>query len=462
MTLQLYDSLRRAVVPVEPVRPGRLGLYVCGPTVYGPIHVGNARPFVVSMTLARHLRRSGWDVNVVSNLTDINDKIYAAARAEGIPSTELAARESARYIEETSRLGLGRPDHEPRVTESVPEIIALIERLIVAGHAYEADGDVYFAVGDFPDYGALSGQRPDEMQPEEINARKRAPLDFALWKGRKDDEDAAWDSPWGPGRPGWHIECSAMAMQALGEEIDVHGGGIDLKFPHHENERAQSQAATGRTFSRIWLHNGLVRFDGDKMSKSLGNIERLGDALEREEPETLLMLFARAHYRSPVDYSAGTLEEARRSNARIREALERMQRAATGDPSPGPLTERAAAQAIRFDEALDDDFSTPEAVAALFDLIRAVNAALDRDDVAGGDIAAARAILLERLGVLGLAGLGEVRAAEVPAEVQALVAEREEARAERDFARADRARDRLTELGWEIRDLPDGPELRPR
>lgn len=461
MTLRLYDSLRRAVVPVEPIRPGHLGLYVCGPTVYGPIHVGNARPFAIALTLARHLRRTGWQVTVVSNLTDINDKIYAAAAAEGIPSVDLAARESQRYIDDTSRLGLGRPDVEPRVTDSLPGIIALIERLIADGHAYVADGDVYFAVEDFPGYGDLSGQRPDEMQPEEVNARKRAPLDFALWKGAKEGEDATWDSPWGPGRPGWHIECSAMAMETLGEEIDIHGGGIDLKFPHHENERAQSEAATGRTFARIWLHNGLLRFGGDKMSKSLGNVERLGEALDREEPETLLMLFARAHYRSPVEYGEGPLEEARRSNERLREALTRLERAA-GPGASGPLAAQAMETAARFDTALDDDFATPEALAAVFEFVRVANAALDAGEVEPGDAAAARATLVGLLDVLGLAGLAAGGAPEaLPAEVQALVDEREAARAERDFARADAARDRLAALGYEVRDLPDGPELRP-
>ena len=460
MTLRLYDSLRRAVVPVEPIRPGHLGLYVCGPTVYGPIHVGNARPFAIAMTLARHLRRTGWVVTVVSNLTDINDKIYTAAAAEGIPSVDLAARESQRYIDDTSRLGLGRPDVEPRVTESLSEIIALIESLIADGHAYAADGDVYFAVADFPGYGALSGQRPDEMQPEEVNARKRAPLDFALWKGAKEGEDAAWESPWGRGRPGWHIECSAMAMQTLGEEIDIHGGGIDLKFPHHENERAQSEAATGRTFARIWLHNGLLRFGGDKMSKSLGNVERLGDALDREDPETLLMLFARAHYRSPVEYGEGPLEEARRSNERLREALLRLERA-SGAGESGPLAAQAAEMAARFDAALDDDFSTPEALAAVFAFVRVANAALDAGTVEPGDATQARGVLVELLDVLGLAGLAEAGGGVVSPEVEALVVERDEARAARDFARADAVRDRLAALGFEVRDLPDGPELRP-
>ena len=463
MTLRLYDSLRRATAAVEPLVPGRLGLYVCGPTVYGPVHVGNARPYVVAMTLSRHLRRTGWEVRVVSNLTDINDKIYAAAQAEGIDSRVLAEREAQRYVDDTTRLGLGRPDVEPKVTDSLPGIIAMIEALIASGHAYAADGDVYFSVGDFPTYGALSGQKVDEMQPEEITPRKRAPLDFALWKAQKPGEDAAWDSPWGPGRPGWHIECSAMAMSALGEEIDVHGGGIDLKFPHHENERAQSEALTGRPFARTWLHNGMLRFGGDKMSKSLGNVDRLADALDREGPETLLSLFARAHYRSPVDYSPESLEDARRSNDRLREALRRAARVA-GDAAPadgGPLAVAAAEADARFRTALDDDFGTPEGLAALFDLVRVLNAGLDAGDADPADVAQARAVLVECLDVLGLAGLAVAAGDGPPAEAVALMEQREAARAERDFARADALRDELRALGWVVQDLPDGPELAP-
>ena len=460
MTLRLYDSLRRSTNDVEPLTPGRLGLYVCGPPVYGPVHVGNARPFVVAMTLARHLRRTGWEVRVVSNLTDINDKIYTAAQAEGIESRDLAERESARYLDDTSRLGLGRPDVEPKVTESLPEIVEMIEGLIAGGHAYESDGDVYFRVADFPSYGALSGQKIDEMQPEEITSKKQAPLDFALWKAQKPGEDAAWESPWGMGRPGWHIECSAMAMSALGEEIDIHGGGIDLKFPHHENERAQSEAMTGRPFARTWLHNGMLRFGGDKMSKSLGNIDRLSDALDREGNETLLSLFARAQYRSPLDYSPDSLEDARKSNDRLREALRRAARIA-GAVAPaegGPLATAAAEADARFRAALDDDFGTPEGLAALFDLVRVVNAATDAGDASPADVAQARAILIDCLWVLGLDGLGAT-ADGPPAEAVALMQEREAARAAKDFARADAIRDELKALGWVVQDLAGGPEL---
>ncbi|MGI9187479.1 MAG: cysteine--tRNA ligase, partial [Gaiellales bacterium] len=396
----------------------------------------------------------------VSNLTDINDKIYTAAQAEGIASRDLAERESARYLADTSRLGLGRPDVEPKVTESLPEIIAMIEGLILGGHAYAADGDVYFRVADFPSYGALSGQKIEEMQPEEITSKKQAPLDFALWKAQKPGEDAAWESPWGMGRPGWHIECSAMAMSALGEEIDIHGGGIDLKFPHHENERAQSEAVTGRPFARTWLHNGMLRFGGDKMSNSLGNIDRLSDALDREGHETLLSLFARAQYRSPLDYSPASLEDACKSNDRLREVLRRAARIA-GDAAPvsgGPLATAAADADARFRAALDDDFGTPEGLAALFDLVRVLNAATDTGTASPADVAQARAVLIDCLWVLGLDGLGAA-ADGPPAEAVALLQEREAARAAKDFARADAIRDELHALGWVVQDLADGPEL---
>ena len=336
----------------------------------------------------------------------------------------------------------------------------MIEGLIAGGHAYASDGDVYFRVADFPSYGALSGQKIDEMQPEEITSKKQAPLDFALWKAQKPGEDAAWESPWGMGRPGWHIECSAMAMSALGEEIDIHGGGIDLKFPHHENERAQSEAMTGRPFARTWLHNGMLRFGGDKMSKSLGNIDRLSDALDREGNETLLSLFARAQYRSPLDYSPDSLEDARKSNDRLREALRRAARIA-GDAAPamgGPLATAAAEADARFRAALDDDFGTPEGLAALFDLVRVLNAATDTGQADPADVAQARVVLIDCLWVLGLDGLGAT-ADGPPAEAVALMQEREAARAAKDFARADAIRDELKALGWVVQDLADGPEL---
>ena len=329
-------------------------MYFCGPTVYQRIHVGNARPFVVSMWLRGWLKQRGYDVTLVENITDINDKIYLAAPGD---SARLAADASRWYVEDTDLLGLGRPDHEPKASETVPEIIQLIERLIDGGHAYPAGGDVYFRVGSFQAYGALSGRidtegarnPSEEQEPDEL---KEDPRDFALWKAHKEGEDTSWESPWGRGRPGWHIECSAMAEKFLGPAFEIHGGGLDLVFPHHENEIAQSQGA-GRPFAEIWMHNGMLRLAGEKMSKSLGNIVSLRDAVIEWGRETMLLYFMTAHWRKPVDFSDDVLEQA----AAQAEAFRNVFRSPS-EPAADGAWERFAA-------ALDDDFSTPEALAVM-------------------------------------------------------------------------------------------------
>ncbi len=460
MTIRLHDSLTKRAAPVAADRP--LGIYSCGPTVYDRIHVGNARPFVVAMVLKRHLHRQGVPSKVVINVTDVNDKIYGAARERSVSSTALAAEMTAAYFADTGRLGLGRPDVEPLVTETMPEIVALIARLIDNDLAYEADGDVYFAVRSFPSYGELSGQKPDQMLAEgrvEPGEGKRSPLDFALWKANKPDEDAWWDSPWGRGRPGWHIECSAMAMAHLGEQIDVHGGGLDLIFPHHENERAQSEGATGRPFAGTWLHNGMLRFGDEKMSKSLGNVERLGDALDEWGAETLLLLFARAHYRSPMDYNDDTLSQARAAGEGLREAIRKLRRA-TGDGSQDrDLLDEADRRTAAFDAALDDDLATPQALAELFGLGSSATRTIAAQAISGRAGASAADALVSRLDVLGLAGLGTDDA--VPAEIVSLAEERLAARTARDFARSDALRDEIAAAGFVVRDVEDGFELVP-
>ena len=369
---------------------------------------------------------------------------------------------------DTDRLGLGRPDVEPKVTESIPEIVELISSLIDRDLAYAADGDVYFSVAAFPSYGRLSGQRVAELLEEgrvEPGAGKRDPADFALWKARRPEQDSWWASPFGDGRPGWHIECSAMSHAHLGDDFDVHGGGLDLIFPHHENERAQSEGATGGRFCRTWMHNGMLRFGGSKMSKSLGNVETLSDALDRDGAETLLMLFARGHYRSPLDYTETSIAEARRACDRFREALRGAARLLVGrrggDDEEGALADAADAAGVAFDAALDDDLATPGALAALYDLARALNTATS-DGVANlADIAVARATLVSRLAVLGLAGLGDAEGAgqEIPSDVISWAEERQRARELRDFARADELRDRIAAAGFSSRDTPDGYEL---
>jgi cysteinyl-tRNA synthetase len=445
-TVRLHDTLTGELLEIEP-RDGPVGIYACGPTVYSRVHVGNARPYVVFMLLARFLRHESCDVVLVANVTDVNDKIYDAARAAGRPSAELAREMTAHYVADTDRLGLGRPDHEPLATEMIPQIIALIGELLERGHAYAVEGDVYFRVRSLPGYGELSKRNLDQMdQGEGVQGaeHKEDPLDFALWKAEKPFEDTAWDAPWGRGRPGWHIECSAMAETLLGVEFDVHGG--DLVFPHHENEAAQTLAARGRPLARIWMHNGMVELggggDAEKMSKSLGNVRGLGDVLDAVGRDALLMYFCEGHYRQPLAFSAERFEDAARRVERIRDAGRRL---VPGD-SPAALAPHRDA----FFAALADDFNTPRALAALSEWIREANKA-------GG---AGDGHLREMLGVLGLENLLE-RGEGPPPEVVALAERRAEARAARDFAAADRLRDELLGLGWVVRDGPEGPELVP-
>jgi cysteinyl-tRNA synthetase len=423
-------------------------IYACGPTVYGRVHVGNARPFVVFSWLARFLRHEGYEVQFVANITDINDKIYAAAGAAGMRSDELAEQMTAHYIADTDQLGLGRPDAEPLASESVGGIIALIERLIETEHAYPVEGDVYFSVRSDELYGELSHRKLDDLDQGEGGEGlrlKRDPVDFALWKAQKPGEDTSWASPWGPGRPGWHIECSAMAEETLGVDFEVHGGGSDLVFPHHENEVAQTRGATGRPLARLWMHSGMIRMDAEKMSKSIGNTFGLAEALERHGPETLLMYFAQGHWRQPMEYDDARLAEAAAFCERIREAGRRL----TDGESPS----WSPALRERFFDALAADFSTPQALAVIADWIRRANG--EPSAIVG------RADLAEMLDIFGLRGLLEAEELDVPDEARALLAAREEARSARDWAEADRLRDELRALGFEVRDGPDGPELRP-
>ena len=461
---RLHSTLSKRREPLEPGPDGAVGIYVCGPTVYGPIHIGNARPFVVFSVLKRYLERRGMRVKLVSNLTDVNDKIYDAARAAGVPSADLARRYSRAYVDDTDRLGLGRPDAEPTVTETMPEIVALIGALVEAGLAYPADGDVYYRVARFPGYGSLSGRRLDEMEPQEPGPGKESPLDFALWKGRKPGEDTWWESPWGPGRPGWHIECSAMAEAALGRGFAVHGGGIDLVFPHHENEIAQSEGAHGGRMAAIWMHNEMLELGDEKMSKSTGNIAPLSEVLDRWPAEVVIAFFLTSHYRSRLPFSDDRMAEAAAVVERLRNALGALDRAVAGRPAEGTdpdLARAVIAARSAFFDALDDDFGTPAAFAALFDLVRAANRAIAGDAAGASQLRDARRELLELLDVLGLASIEPAPGPAVPEAVMELLGRREDARAARDFAAADAARDRVRELGFEITDTPEGPTVRP-
>jgi cysteinyl-tRNA synthetase len=447
-TFSLHDTKTGEIRPIEPAVSPRVRIYACGPTVYGRIHVGNARPFVVFSLLRRFLASEGYEVDFVANITDVNDKIYAAALQAGVGSAHLAREMTHAYVADTDALRLGRPDHEPLASETIGPIIELIERLVEGGHAYAADGDVYFSVRSYPEYGELSHRKIEDMDQGEGgqgSERKRDPLDFALWKGRKQGEDTSWDSPWGPGRPGWHIECSAMAEALLGVDFEIHGGGSDLLFPHHENEAAQTQAARGRPLARLWVHNGMVRLDSDKMSKSIGNVFVLHEAVARHGRDALIMYLCGAHYRQPVEFDDERLAEAQARCTRIREAG----RALTDGPSPAwspPLRER-------FFDALAADFNTPRALAVVFDWVREANRNAS-GTVGNGD-------LRVMLDVLALANLLDHEQAQPPPEALELLHAREAARAARDYTEADRLRDSLRELGWVVRDGADGPELLP-
>jgi len=399
-------------------------MYFCGPTAYQRIHVGNARPFVLSLWLKRWLERGGYEVTLVENITDINDKIYAAAPGA---SAKLAEDASRWYVEDTSDLGLGRPDREPKATESVPAIVAMIEQLVAGDHAYPAGGDVYFRVSSFPDYGKLSGRHGDEeamrnpSEEDEAGELKEDPRDFALWKAHKEGEDTWWKSPWGRGRPGWHIECSAMAEADLGPVFEIHGGGLDLVFPHHENEVAQSRAL-GHEFAQLWMHNGMLRLAGEKMSKSLGNIVSLCEALQEWGRETLLVYFLGGHWRKPLDYS----DEALRQAAAQAESFRNVFRLPTERVGEwGDLT-----------AALDDDFNTAEALATLHGW---------RD----------HELLRRGLEVFGLESLAENTSA--PPELEVLARQRAEARERKDFDEGDRLRGEIEAAGWEVRDVEAEP-----
>jgi cysteinyl-tRNA synthetase len=427
--MQLYDTLTRRKQEL-PLPPGPIRMYFCGPTVYQRIHVGNARPFVISMWLKRWLESRDYRVTLVENITDINDKIYAAASGR---SAELAEQASRWYVEDTDALGLGRPDREPKASETIDEIVALIEELITRELAYPAGGDVYFRVPRFDGYGNLSGRIGDEeevprnpSEEEEPSALKEDPRDFALWKAHKEGEDTHWESPWGPGRPGWHIECSAMAEKFLGDRFEIHGGGRDLVFPHHENEIAQSRGA-GREFARMWMHNGMLRLAGEKMSKSLGNVISLHEALEHWARETLLLFFLTAHWRKPMDFSDEVMEQARAQVETLRNVFR-----TTSEPR-GDWTD--------FADALEDDFNTPQALAVLHGW---------RD----------HELLRRALGIFGLSSLAEDRPA--PPEVIQLAERRQQARLRREYGEADRLREEIEAAGWEARDAAEGFQLVPK
>jgi cysteinyl-tRNA synthetase len=424
--MRLYNTLSRQLEELPPPEAGPVRMYFCGPTVYQRAHIGNARPFLLGMWLRDWLRYRGYDAKLVHNITDVNDKIYEAAPGA---SAELAARATQWYVKDIGDFELGLPDALPKATEHIPGIVQFIEELIARGNAYAVEGDVYFRVASDPGYGRLSGQRPDQVEEQEPNTLKEDPRDFALWKANKPGEDTAWDSPWGRGRPGWHIECSVMAEEELGQEFELHGGGLDLVFPHHENELAQS-SALGHRFARIWTHNGMLEFGGEKMSKSLGNDVSIRNVLDTWGREVALLFFMTAHWRKPIDFTDATLEQAKAQWQSFGQAIYERKPA---QPSVGWEA---------FEAALDDDFNTPEALAVLHEWRRASQLEL----------------LNRGLGIFGLGFVPETP----PDEVQALARERAEARARGGWGRADALREEIAALGWVVQDDGDGWTLVPR
>lgn len=461
--LRIYNSLHRRKEPFEPLCKGKVGMYVCGITVYDYCHIGHARMLIVFDLIARHLRALGYDLTYVRNITDIDDKIIRRAEENDEPFEAVTRRFIDAMNDDCAALGIEAPDHEPRATGHIEQILEMIATLERRGHAYAvSNGDVYFSVASFADYGRLSDQGLEDLRSGariEVDEAKRDPLDFVLWKAAKPGEPA-WDSPWGAGRPGWHIECSAMSTALLGEHFDIHGGGMDLKFPHHENEIAQSCAATGKPFVNIWIHNGFVQIDNEKMSKSLGNFFTVRDVLAHFQPEVVRYFIIAGHYRSPLNYSDAELRSARAALTRLYNALRGLHEVAP--PAEEPWSGR-------FDAAMNDDFNTPEALAVLFDLARAINRAADAERL---DEAAGLGALLRQLGRrLGLlqddaeqflrAGRpGATAATHSDAEVEQAIAAREAARAAKQWAEADRIRDALEADGIILEDGSGGTSWR--
>ncbi len=487
--MRIQNTLTRKKEELEPLTPGEVRMYVCGVTVYDLSHIGHARSAIVFDVIRRYLRFKGYRVTFVRNFTDVDDRIIRRANAAGVPAREISERYIREFQVDMASIGVLPGDVEPKATEHIPQMVTLIERLIAGGFAYVVDGDVYFEVRTFPEYGKLSGKNLEELMAGarvEVDERKRDPRDFALWKSAKPGEPS-WPSPWGPGRPGWHIECSAMAMQYLGESFDVHGGGEDLVFPHHECEVAQTEAVTKRPFVKLWVHNGFVNMGSEKMSKSLGNTLTIKDIVTRHDPEALRLWMLGTHYRSPVEYAEDRVREAARALARFRSLIDEADRLAPMagacryrvDAGAGQLDTAVAAiadaelagavcaRAEAFVAAMDDDFNTPAALAALFDLSHDLHRY--RDGVSRGektkDVFVAAVDVLLRLGQRGL-GLFERPAAltgpldEARSTAERLVAEREAARARRDYKRADELRAEVQALGAAIVDTASGPQLK--
>jgi cysteinyl-tRNA synthetase len=466
MALRIFNTLTRRKEDFVPLVAGEARVYVCGVTVYDLCHIGHARSAIVFDVMRRYLRFRNYKVTFIKNYTDVDDRIIRRANEEGVAASVVSERYIAEYQKDMASIGVPPADVEPKATEHIPQMITLIEGLIARGVAYTLEGDVYFEVRRFPSYGKLSGKNLDELEAGarvDVDERKRDPLDFALWKASKPGEPS-WPSPWGPGRPGWHIECSAMAMQYLGETFDLHGGGEDLIFPHHENEIAQSEGATGKPFVRCWAHNGFVNLNFEKMSKSLGNTLWIRDMVQRHDPEALRLYFLGTHYRHPLEYADERISESAKALGRLRALVEEAGRVARGGPQPpgtgdAALLDQVDAHVERFTSVMDDDFNTPQALAVLFDLLRLLYGSREQGAGAGAFVVGvARLVDLAR--VLGLLEQGARTQPSIDpklkARIESLVYLREQARKQRDFAEADRLRDELLALNVTLKDSRDG------
>lgn len=457
--MKIFNSMTGKKEELVPLHPGQINIYACGPTVYNYFHIGNARPFIVFDTLRRYLEYRGYQVSFVQNFTDVDDKMIRVAAEEGITVKELGERYIGEYFKDAKALNIRPATVHPKATEHIGDIIALVQKLVDTGHAYELNGDVYFDTQSFPGYGKLSGQDLSELELGariDINEEKKNPMDFALWKAKKEGE-IAWQSPWGEGRPGWHIECSAMSMKYLGDTLDIHGGGQDLKFPHHENEIAQSEAATGKPFANYWMHNGYINIDNKKMSKSAGNFFTVRDILKEFRGPAVRLFMLSAHYRNPINFSRELLTQSETAYDRILNCRENL-KFIMEHPKDIAVDVAPAATAAneKFNAAMDDDLNTADAIGGIFEYIKEVNTLFEN----GGQTEAAKAALAALDTLLDVLGLLPEEADEaIPEDIRRMADERQAARAGKDWAEADRLRDEIRARGYELKDTPDGVKI---
>ena len=464
--MKIYNTLTRQKEEFKPINEGRAGIYVCGPTVYNYIHIGNARPICVFDVLRRFLKYIGYDVKFVQNFTDVDDKIIKRANEEGVEASEISEKYIKEYLTDLRGLNALEADISPKVTESMDIIIDLIKTLVNKGYAYETGGDVYFRTRKFKGYGKLINQSIDDLMSGariDVNDIKEDPLDFALWKAAKEGEPF-WESPWGNGRPGWHIECSAMSKHYIGETIDIHGGGVDLIFPHHENEIAQSEAATGEPLAHYWMHNGHINIDNKKMSKSAGNFFTTRDVAEKYGYEAIRYLMIQAHYRSPINYSIELLEACKASLERLYNCRNSIDRALDSSPN-GTLSSEVKAfldnRKTQFIDALSDDLNTADALSAVFELVREINTLVSSGNAVKEELKACADVFDELTGVLGIC-YNRDKKDTIPEKIKKLAEERQEARKAKDFAKADALRDKISELGYIIEETRQGTTIKKK